>query len=54
MLEPSSVFYNDAHDDLGVPGWVDVFDLGGDRFFRAVHKLALVYIGVAAESARTR
>jgi len=22
-----------AHDDLGVPEWVNVFDLGGDRFF---------------------
>ena len=22
-----------AYDDLGVPGWVEVFDLGGDRFF---------------------
>ena len=22
-----------AHDDLGVPGWVEVFDLGGGRFF---------------------
>ena len=22
-----------AHDDLGEPGWVEVFDLGGDRFF---------------------
>jgi len=21
------------YDDLGVPGWVEVFDLGGDRFF---------------------
>ena len=22
-----------AYDDLGVPGWVEVFDLGGNRFF---------------------
>ena len=30
-----------AYDDLGVPGWMEVFDLGGDRFFPLTYSATL-------------